>query len=79
MDHCTTRKGQYFPSAYEPLDFRYQSTWNDHVGGSDYAYQWLLTAALLEMHKGAEPTWLSNAFGDVSLRSLLGRQRRSTG
>jgi len=61
VDHAAVRQGQYFPSAYSRLDFRYQSTWNDQIGGPDYAYQWLLTAGLLGMGQGERPTWLSNA------------------
>ena len=62
-DHAAVRQGQYFPSAYAPLDFQYQSTWNDQVGGPDYVYQWLLVDALLEMERGDKPTWISNALG----------------
>lgn len=65
VDHAAVRHGQYFPSAYEPLQFRYQSTWNDQVGGPDYTYQWLFTAGLLDMHRSGRPTWISNAFGAV--------------
>ena len=70
-DHCTVRSGQYFPSAYAPLDFRYQSTWNDQVGGPDYAYQWLLVSALLEMERGDKPVWISNCMGSAHGRSSL--------
>ncbi|QDU29348.1 hypothetical protein ETAA8_44570 [Anatilimnocola aggregata] len=69
VDHSPVRYGQYFPSAYETLDFQYQSTWNDQVGGPDYAYQWLFTAGLLDMHRNGKPTWLSNAFGPVHGRA----------
>jgi len=69
VDHAPVRYGQYFPSAYAPLDFQYQSTWNDQVGGPDYSYQWLFTAGLLDMQRGAKPTWLSNAFGAVHDRA----------
>ncbi|HTN74540.1 MAG TPA: hypothetical protein VL096_04810, partial [Pirellulaceae bacterium] len=69
VDHAPVRYGQYFPSAYQPLDFQYQSTWNDQVGGPDYAYQWLFTAGLLDMHRQGKPTWLSNAFGPVHDRA----------
>ena len=41
---CCPAGGQYFPSAYAPLDFQYQTTWNDQVGGPDYAYQWLFVS-----------------------------------
>lgn len=68
-DHAAVRMGQYFPSAYAPLDFQYQSTWNDQVGGPDYVYQWLLVDALLEMERGAKPTWISNALGPVHHRA----------
>jgi hypothetical protein len=61
VDHTAVRFGQYFPQAYAPLDFQYQSTWNDQVGGPDYTYQWLLTQSLLEMHRGSRPTWISSA------------------
>jgi len=69
IDHAAIRFGQYFPSAYAPLDFPYQSTWNDQVGGPDYAYQWLLTQALLEMHRGPKPIWISNALAAAHARA----------
>jgi hypothetical protein len=68
-DHAAVRMGQYFPSAYAPLDFQYQSTWNDQVGGPDYAYQWLLVDALLEMERGGKPTWISNALAAAHHRA----------
>jgi hypothetical protein len=68
-DHAAVRVGQYFPSAYAPLDFQYQSTWNDQVGGPDYLYQWLLVDALLEMERGDKPTWISNALGAAHHRA----------
>lgn len=68
-DHAAVRHGQYFPSAYAPLDFQYQSTWNDVVGGPDYVYQWLLVDALLEMERGEKPTWISNALGTAHHRA----------
>lgn len=70
-DHAAVRQGQDFPSAYAPLDFQYQSTWNDQVGGPDYVYQWLLVDALLEMERGAKPTWISNALGAAHDRSKV--------
>lgn len=69
VDHCAVRVGQYFPSAYAPLDLRYQSTWNDQVGGPDYSYQWLITAGLLDMGRGPQPTWLSNALASAHERA----------
>ncbi len=71
IDHAPTRSGQYFPSAYAPLDFRYQSTWNDQIDGPDYAYQWLLTSGLLEIGRGDKPVWLSNSICTVSDRSNI--------
>jgi len=70
-DHAPVRMGQNFPSAYSPLDFQYQSTWNDQVGGPDYAYQWLLLDALLEMERGNKPTWISNALGAAHSRANI--------
>ncbi len=61
IDHNSTRCGQYLPAAYAPLSFRYQSTWNDQVGGPDYLFQWLITQGLLDMERGTKPTWISNA------------------
>jgi len=61
IDHTAVRFGQYLPSAYAPLDLRYQSTWNDQVGGPDYAYQWLYTQALLATCPPSRRTWVSNA------------------
>lgn len=69
IDHAPIRHGQYMPSAYEPLDFQYQSTWNDQIGGPDYAWQWLLTAAVLDLHRGTKQTWLSNAIADAHHRA----------
>jgi hypothetical protein len=60
-----------FPTAYQPLDFQYQSTWNDQVGGPDYAYQWLFTAGLLEMGRGEKPVWISNAPGPTHGRAAF--------
>ncbi len=65
IDHAPTLAGQYFPAAYAALDLQYQTTWNDQVGGPDYAYQWLFTSALLEMGRGEKPTWISNAMAPV--------------
>ena len=76
VDHCPTINGQYFPEAYQSLDFQYQTTWNDQVGGPDYAYQWLFTAGLLDMRRGDKPTWISNAIGAAHARSLVPRQVR---
>lgn len=70
-DHAAVRMGQYFPSAYAPLDFQYQSTWNDQVGGPDYIYQWLLVDALLEMERGDKPTWISNALAVAHHRAAF--------
>ena len=69
VDHTAVRLGPYFPAAYAPLDLQYQSTWNDQVGGPDYAYQWLFTQALLEMQRGERPTWISNALAAAHHRS----------
>ena len=69
VDHCMVRVGQYFPSGYGALDFRYQSTWNDQVGGPDYAYQPLLTQALLAMGRTDQPTWISNALASAHHRA----------
>lgn len=68
-DHAAVRYGHNFPSAHAPLDFQYQSTWNDQVGGPDYVYQWLLVDALLEMERGDKPTWISNALASAHHRA----------
>ncbi|MCX5661368.1 MAG: hypothetical protein NTW19_16935 [Planctomycetota bacterium] len=61
IDHADVRRGQYLPTAYAPLDFRYQSTWNDQFAAPDYDYQWLFTAAMLDMERPAgQPVWISN-------------------
>ena len=79
MDHAPTLQGQYFPSAYAPLDFQYQTTWNDQVGGPDYLAQPLFVSALLEMQRGDKPTWISNAMGPVfGLTELPGKMVRTT-
>ncbi|MFW5858012.1 MAG: hypothetical protein ACOCX4_09050, partial [Planctomycetota bacterium] len=71
IDHAPVMHGQYFPTAHASLDFLYQSTWNDQVGGPDYAYQWLFTQGLLDMHRRGRPTWISNAFGTVHHRAEI--------
>lgn len=68
-DHAPVRSGQDFATAYQPLDFRYQSTWNDQVGGPDYAYQWLHVAGLLNMNRDGKPLWISNAHAGAHGRS----------
>jgi len=66
LDHCVVKDGQYLPSAYRPLDFRYLTAWSDQVGGPDYAYQWLLSAALLNTYpRGNKPIWIGSALGMV--------------
>ncbi len=60
VDHSPVRQGQNFPSAYAPLDFQYQSTWNDQVSGPDYAYQWLFVDSMLDMGRKGRPTWISS-------------------
>ena len=70
IDHCSTREGQYHPSAYRPLDLRYMSMWNDQVGGPDFAYQWVFSAAMLDtLNDGARPIWGGHALGMVHGRS----------
>lgn len=71
VDHAAIIHGQYFPSAYEPLDFQYQSAWNDQVGGPDYLYQWLFVSALLDMHRGGKPLWISTSMGPVHGRAVI--------
>ena len=71
VDHCAVIDGQYLPAAYRSLDLHYQSTWNDQVGGPDYAYQWLFTQGLLNIHRGGKPTWISSALGSVHGRSAV--------
>lgn len=65
LDHCPVRLGQYAPSAYRPLDLRYMTAWNDQVAGPDYAWQWLLSAAMLNANRGREPVWLAHSLGMV--------------
>jgi len=61
IDHATVMQGQYLPPAYAPLDFRYQSTWNDQFGAPDYVYQGLFTAGMLDMERpDGQPVWVSN-------------------
>ncbi|MFW5682832.1 MAG: hypothetical protein ACOC1G_07490, partial [Phycisphaeraceae bacterium] len=71
IDHAAVRNGQYHPRAYRPLDFRYQTAWNDQVGGPDYSYQWLFVAGVLEMGGEKKPTWISNAMAAAHGRSSL--------
>lgn len=70
IDHAPVIYGQYLPAAYAPLDFRYQSTWNDQVGAPDYAYQWLFTAGMLDTERpDSQPIWISSAHGLAHGRS----------
>ncbi len=70
IDHAPVIYGQYLPAAYAPLDFRYQSTWNDQVGAPDYAYQWLFTAGMLDAERpDNQPVWISSAHGLAHGRS----------
>jgi hypothetical protein len=72
IDHAPVNQGQYLPPAYQPLDFRYQSTWNDQVGAPDYAYQWLFTAGMLNTERPeGQPVWISNAHGYAHGRSAF--------
>lgn len=72
IDHSPTAQGQYFPSAYRPLDFRYQSTWNDQIDGPDYLYQWLFTGGLLNMDRPDDTrTWISGVIGPVHDRAAF--------
>lgn len=64
-DHNPVREGQYTPWAYEPLDFRYMTAWNDQVAGPDYAYQWLFSAGMLNVNRSGEPVWLGHSLGMV--------------
>jgi hypothetical protein len=58
VDHEAVRKGQYTPSAYAPLDFRYITA------GVDYPYQWLFSAALVEVgRKPDQPVWVATPLG----------------
>jgi len=65
IDHCTVKDGQYTPSAYRPLDFRYITAWNDQIAGPDYAYQWLLSAAMLNTNRRGERIWVAHSLGMV--------------
>jgi hypothetical protein len=77
VDHAPVRDGQYFPAAYQPLDFQYQSAWNDQVGGPDYLYQWLFVSGLLEMGRGDKPTWISSSMASAhGLSELPGKLTR---
>jgi len=71
VDHSPVRQGQNFPSAYAPLDFQYQSTWNDQVSGPDYAYQGLFVESMLDMGRKGRPTWISNAHISAHDRSSV--------
>ena len=69
-DHNTVRNGHWLPGAYEPLDFRFMTCWNDQVGGPDYGFQWLLSAAILDCgRKPQQPTWIASALGTAHGRS----------
>jgi hypothetical protein len=71
VDHAPTRHGQYHPSAYQSLDFRYQTAWSDQVGGPDFPYHPLFADALISIGRGDKPVWISNSFGGVHGRSSV--------
>jgi len=56
------RDGNWPPSAYEPLDFRWVESWSDqHDGGPDYVYQWLFHAALADtLNPARQPVWVAS-------------------
>ncbi len=60
-DHAPVEQGQYLPSIYGPLDFRYLETWNDQVypnGAHDM--QGSFWTALLRMErKAGQPVWVT--------------------
>lgn len=65
VDHCAVRDGQYTPSAYRGLPVRYVGAWNDQIAGPDYAYQWLFSAAMLDVGRRGEPVWVGHSLGQV--------------
>jgi len=66
LDHSTVREGQYTPSAYAPLDFRYMSAWNNSVASPDYNFQWLFSAGMMDIaRRPDQPIWVGSSLGTV--------------
>jgi len=64
LDHAQVTKGQYAPSAYQGLELREMSAWNDQIGHGDYDYQWLLSGALMDTRNpGNQPVWVAQYLG----------------
>lgn len=81
LDHAAVRDGQYTPSAYAPLDFRYMTAWNDALPPPDYPYQWLFSAGMLDAGRPHDqPTWIASSLGTVfNLAAYPGRFMRMAG
>lgn len=81
VGHNNIKDGQYHPSAYQPLDFRYMTAWDDQVAGPDFTYQWLYSAGLLDMaRQPGQPTWIGSSLGPVhGLAAYPGRFMRMAG
>ncbi len=60
-DHNYIQAGQYFPTIYGPLDFRYLEVWNDQIyPDSAHDMQESFWTALLRMEKPAgQPIWIT--------------------
>jgi len=76
LDHNLANTGQYPPNAYTNLDFREMSAWNDAIGHGDYAYQWLLSGALMDANNPhGQPVWVAQATG--AQHGMVGKLVRS--
>ena len=81
LDHSTVREGQYPPSAYAPLDFRYLSAWNNTVASPDYNFQWLFSAGMLDIaRRPDQPSWIGSSLGPAQhLADYPGKFQRMAG
>jgi len=88
INHATPRGGNYHPGAYEPLDFRFVSVWDDQGGAPEHIYETALAATLLNGNRRpGQPLWLDTVFSASGLpgnhfrNSLLlaGRGAQGTG
>ena len=69
IDHGPVRLGHWHPGAYAPLDFRYCTAWADG-DNPGYRYQWLLTAAILDIGRPPDqPVWLGSFLGTTFSRA----------
>jgi hypothetical protein len=86
INHSSPRAGNYHPSAYGPLDFRFVSVWDDQGGNPEHIYETALAATLLNGNRrSGQPLWIDTVFGHLpgnhwrNALLLAGRGAQGTG